>query len=227
MNVKLDYAQRRRANELVEWVIDNPDDAAYELIGLRDALAAQPATVRQTLCEKCGRAINSSTHSYSDLGGYECYSPTTGDELLRKQIAAALNKSMNPGAVNRAMEDVWPVFEAYFNSLPYFVSEKNPMDMLPAPAPATSAEPLRTEIIREIELEREAQDVKWGGPEHDDDHSREDWCEFIADHGQPFRSRPWNFREQMIRVAALAVAAIESDTRAALRQPGTPAEEKK
>ena len=25
-------------------------------------------------CEKCGLPINSETHSYSDLGGYECYS---------------------------------------------------------------------------------------------------------------------------------------------------------
>lgn len=26
-------------------------------------------------CSKCGLKINASTHSYSDIGGYECYNP--------------------------------------------------------------------------------------------------------------------------------------------------------
>lgn len=25
------------------------------------------------ICAKCGKHINTSTHSYSDLGGYECF----------------------------------------------------------------------------------------------------------------------------------------------------------
>lgn len=38
--MKLDFEQRKRANLLVDWVLDNPEEAAYELIGLRDAVAA-------------------------------------------------------------------------------------------------------------------------------------------------------------------------------------------
>ncbi len=54
----------------------------------------------------------------------------TQDAQLRKAIAAALNKTMNPGAVNAAMENVWPVMEEYFNTLPTFIPDKNPLDML-------------------------------------------------------------------------------------------------
>ena len=69
---------------------------------------------------------------------------------------------------------------------------------------------------------RAAQDAKWGGPEHDDAHTRADWCQFI----QKFRNRAESFgdcsgshnriiafEENMIHVASLAIAAIESSRR--------------
>jgi len=66
-------------------------------------------------------------------------------------------------------------------------------------------------IMLEICVERVRQDDKWGGPEHDDEHSVNDWADFI-------RMRLSNqgnntFRQRMIEVAALAIAAIESTDR--------------
>ena len=64
-------------------------------------------------------------------------------------------------------------------------------------------------IIEEILAEREYQDNKWGGPDHDDIHYNHDWGVYIIKHlGKAFGS-PLTFREQMIKVAALAVAAAE------------------
>lgn len=68
-------------------------------------------------------------------------------------------------------------------------------------------------IFEEIAAERIAQDKKWGGPVHDDQHNEDDWAQFIHKHTR--KAAPsWSldkslFRQQMIRVAALAVAAVE------------------
>jgi len=67
-------------------------------------------------------------------------------------------------------------------------------------------------IIEEILAEREYQDHKWGGDEHDDMHGSHDWVAFIIKHMGKAITWPWNgeqFRSQMIKVAALAVAAAE------------------
>lgn len=69
------------------------------------------------------------------------------------------------------------------------------------------------EIFAEIAEERHQQDTKWGGAAHDDQHDEDDWIEFIEKHAR--RAAPGLgfdrqlFRRQMVRVAALAVAAIE------------------
>ena len=68
-------------------------------------------------------------------------------------------------------------------------------------------------VMREIEQERARQDQKWGGPEHDDAHGPMDWFTFIAHQLQRAvmgRARP---REILIKIAALAVAGLESDQR--------------
>lgn len=79
-------------------------------------------------------------------------------------------------------------------------------------------------IYNEITEERRRQDEKWGGPEHDDGHSLEMWVFFITKHAMR-GILEWNthesgaraFRRQMIRVAALAVAAAEVVDRALVR----------
>ena len=69
----------------------------------------------------------------------------------------------------------------------------------------------RNDIWNEILKERNLQDRQWGGPEHDDEHNSRDWIIFIVKQlGKA--SVPWsegNFKIRMIKVAALAVAALE------------------
>lgn len=71
------------------------------------------------------------------------------------------------------------------------------------------------QIIVDVFAERDRQDAQWGGPVHDDTHSAWDWCEYIeyqlahARHA-PVPAEPGKFRERMIKIAALAFAAIAS-----------------
>lgn len=91
---------------------------------------------------------------------------------------------------------------------------------------ATPAQPSRAQIVQiiaEIADERGRQDKKWGGPQRDDGHLETDWIEYISEHAH--RAERGIFRKQMIRVAALAIAAIESHDRLAA-QP-TPEQEEK
>ena len=67
-------------------------------------------------------------------------------------------------------------------------------------------------VLQEILKERAAQDEEWGGPGHDNEHSRFDWVKYIREHGgRSVRGLAKDdFRKQMIRVAALAVAAVQA-----------------
>lgn len=75
-------------------------------------------------------------------------------------------------------------------------------------------------ILEEIKAERSAQDAQWGGAEHDDEHDSSEFCGFIAaqiekcDHG-----RGPDVRERLIKIAALAVAAVESYDRNLIAYP--------
>jgi len=90
-------------------------------------------------------------------------------------------------------------------------------------------------IFKQIMIERKRQDEKWGGPDHDDNHSVRGWVYFIISHAtkafnsnvrvndffsgmvtgifSSARCQPSGYRKtrrQLVRVAALAGAAIES-----------------
>jgi len=73
-------------------------------------------------------------------------------------------------------------------------------------------------IIGEIQEERKVQDAKWGGYSHDDDHDRDLWVKLLRKH-QTRALKAMNkgdldeYRKHMVRVAALAVAALESHDR--------------
>jgi hypothetical protein len=77
----------------------------------------------------------------------------------------------------------------------------------------------RAGLVHEIFSERNLQDATWGGQEHDENNSRFDWVAIICTHvtravkkGKGMEGWRWNpelFRKQMIKVAALAIAAIE------------------
>ena len=62
-------------------------------------------------------------------------------------------------------------------------------------------------IYADIRNERKNQDRKWGGPSHDDCHDEQDWIAYVRRHTD---KASYDFRKQMIRVAALVVAAAES-----------------
>jgi len=66
------------------------------------------------------------------------------------------------------------------------------------------------QIFKEIQLERERQDKQWGGSDHDDNHSNRDWEDWIIDFANAERGPVADFRGRMLRIAALAVAAMQS-----------------
>lgn len=74
------------------------------------------------------------------------------------------------------------------------------------------SEGIRPTVYDQILAERNRQDRKWGGPDHDRQHSDNDWLAYIVKHAGKAVKWPFDrviFRRQMIRVAALAVAAVE------------------
>lgn len=71
------------------------------------------------------------------------------------------------------------------------------------------------DILQDILKERAAQDAKWGGPDHDDQHDPEEWLDLIeeqVDHANVLigSSTDEEYRKRLAKIAALAVAAIES-----------------
>jgi hypothetical protein len=88
----------------------------------------------------------------------------------------------------------------------------------------------RTTILESILAERERQDSLWGGAEHDDKHEVRDWIVILARHlglacydGSPSdvchkteatgKYDPARYRRELIRLAAVAVAALEAEER--------------
>lgn len=71
-----------------------------------------------------------------------------------------------------------------------------------------------------IHAERERQDRKWGGPRHDDEHSKRDWIAFIVEQAADASKAVWpeEYETAMVKVAAVAVAAIESNARRVARE---------
>ncbi|MGI9450046.1 MAG: hypothetical protein ACR2QH_05325 [Geminicoccaceae bacterium] len=71
-------------------------------------------------------------------------------------------------------------------------------------------------IFDEIRRERERQDDRYGGPDHDDNHYPGDWCLILTKYlGRAAAETidaadDTTFREAMIKIAAVAVAATES-----------------
>lgn len=73
----------------------------------------------------------------------------------------------------------------------------------------------KQEVVTAILDEREDQDRMWGGPANDNKHTGFDWVALITKQlgeavESTFHGDAPGFRFAMVRVAALAVAAIES-----------------
>ncbi len=75
-----------------------------------------------------------------------------------------------------------------------------------------------SEVFEEIIKERARQDEEWGGSEHDDEHEPLDWVRFIRKQcriveNPPDRGIVGGYESRMIKIAALALAAVESHRR--------------
>lgn len=76
-------------------------------------------------------------------------------------------------------------------------------------------------VIGEVRQERWRQDRKWGGAEHDDGLSVDEWHNTIADYNGWARRMAKmgstdKARRRLIQVAALAIAAVESIDRSTM-----------
>lgn len=76
--------------------------------------------------------------------------------------------------------------------------------------------------MNDVVSERQRQDQKWGGPEHDDQKSPNDFVQHIEDYAGWARVMAGmgsfeKYRRRMVQVAALAGAAIEASDRALKR----------
>lgn len=99
-------------------------------------------------------------------------------------------------------------------------------------------------VYDEIKAERDRQDAQWGGPDHDDRHTMLDWPAYITkqlgryvdaadrplnvihdpDSRVPPRTaqgRAQELRKRMLRIAALAVACIDTIDRFLAGVPST------
>lgn len=75
-----------------------------------------------------------------------------------------------------------------------------------------------SDIVAEVIVERVQQDVQWGGPEADDSRTPQQWLGYIERQLRKVahpteQPTPANFRERMVKVAALALAALQADAR--------------
>lgn len=67
----------------------------------------------------------------------------------------------------------------------------------------------------DVLLERHRQDEQWGGPAHDDTHDEDEWAGYIEYQVRKINRSEGPEREAFVKIAALAVAAIQSIDRLA------------
>lgn len=66
-------------------------------------------------------------------------------------------------------------------------------------------------VYVQIKDERDEQDRRFGGPQHDNAHAPCEWITFIRKHAlQAEMATPTDYRYQLVRIAALAIAAAQS-----------------
>lgn len=70
-------------------------------------------------------------------------------------------------------------------------------------------------VYNEIKAERVDQDKQWGGPEHDDLHGPDEFMGYITRQIE----KDTDVRERLVKIAALAVAAVESFDRNSRNYP--------
>ncbi len=71
------------------------------------------------------------------------------------------------------------------------------------------------EIFQAVVAERHAQDLRWGGPQHDDQHTAQDWHDLLYRlldevEGAHRDGDEAEYRRVMVEIAASTVAAVQS-----------------
>ncbi len=79
-----------------------------------------------------------------------------------------------------------------------------------APASSPVAAGVVVTVLMEVLAERARQDKLWGGPDHDDGHPFGDWLDFIQLQLSGLFGGDGSARGRLIKIAALAIAAVES-----------------
>ena len=78
-------------------------------------------------------------------------------------------------------------------------------------------------VLSDISRERRRQDQKWGGPAHDDQFPPQFWTQLIQDYAGWARVMAGmgssdKYRNRLVQIAALAVAAVDVEDRTAFRR---------
>lgn len=82
-------------------------------------------------------------------------------------------------------------------------------------------------VVRMITEERKRQDAQWGGADHDDTHLMTDWIEYIEKQIESIERAIFidgsiaseaEYESRMVKIAAIAVAAIRSRQRIRVRR---------
>ena len=89
------------------------------------------------------------------------------------------------------------------------------MTISPLETPIYPMETVRETALKAIDRERKYQDEKWG-PEFDDKNTANDWIAYIdryAAKSAEIGLSPGHYQIAMVKVAAIAVAAMEASSR--------------
>lgn len=117
--------------------------------------------------------------------------------------------------LNSLLSSIWPAKtlrnQPYSEFQPGLLHTTNPQE--------TEINRHRISIYAEIEAERLKQDAQWGGPDGDDNNRSADWLRFINKQlNHAYTASQAECRGRLIKIAALATAAVESMDRKLAKQ---------
>lgn len=130
-------------------------------------------------------------------------------EELGQSARPALHAAPTDAQIEAAFRDVWGVWGVTMIDMPHMHFARAVL-ALAAPGKPHGA-------YAEVQAERARQDEQWGGPSHDDQHDPVDWDGFIE--YQAYWGREQDPRRRFVKIAALAIAAIESIDRKSQGKP--------
>lgn len=157
-----------------------------------------------------GDAVRSDFKRQAKRGGFRVYNPSAvaakenrtkrllqraGDELVEEVLGVTIPVQKMRRAVDKQIDrEVADVADAI------------------APLIRNTIDSIFSECL-DFVAERIRQDRQWGGAEHDDQHGRDAWACFIKKQLGMLYSGKSDWEERMIKIGALAMAAVASDRR--------------